>query len=351
MPRQPVTAAMIAQRLGVSRATVSIVLNGQGEARKLSPATIQRVAAAARELGYAPDRAARHLRLRRSGVVGVLLADFRMDWSERVMTGMAEVFDPSAHTALVATHRFDPARHRKELTAAAQRRDEAIIVQPVPGQDELYRQVLRAGVPLVFLGDLPLGEAKGAPPASFAGWDSAAAARTAVEHLVATGRRRIGHIGVEHPLRMTLERTATYRRVLAESGLPVDERWIAIPPPGGDVAGMLAGIVARLFAPGAERPDALFMLNDGLALTLLEVLDQRGIRVPEDVAVIGMGDLPLTGHRGIGLSTVREPCEEMGRAAARAALTLIADPGKAPLIASIPGNELKARRTTVGSIR
>ena len=62
-----------------------------------------------------------------------------------------------------------------------------------------------------------------------------------------------------------------------------------------------------------------------------------------------MGDLPLTGHRGISLATVREPCEEMGRAAARAALTLIADPGKAPLIAPIPGNELKARRSTMGS--
>lgn len=347
MPRPPVTSAMIAHKLGVSRATVSIVLNGQGEVRKLSPATIARVVAAARELGYAPDRAARNLRLRRSGVVGVLLADFRMDWSERVMSGMAEVFDQGSHTALIATHHFDPVRHRRELTAAVQRRDEAIIVQPVPGQDALYRQVLASGVPLVFLGDLPLD----LTPVSFAGWDSAAAARTAVEHLIATGRRRIGHIAVEHPLCMTLERTATYRRVLSESGLPINERWIAIPPPTGDAAGMLAGVVERLFAPGAERPDALFMLNDGLALTVLEVLDQRGIRVPEDVAVIGMGDLPLTGHRGIGLSTVREPCEEMGRAAAHAALTLIAGPGRAPLIAPIPGNELKARRSTMGGAR
>ena len=348
MPRLPITSAMIAQKLSVSRATVSIVLNGHGEARKISARTIERVVTTARELGYAPDRAARNLRTRRSGVVGVLLADFRMDWSERVMTGMAEVFDPDIHTALVATHRFDVARHRKELMAAVQRRDEAIIVQPVPGQDELYRQVMRSGVPLIFLGDRPLADL---PTASFAGWDSAAAAHTAVEHLVATGRTRIGHISVEHALRMTLERTATFRRVLTESGLRINERWIAIPPPGGDVAGMLAGILERMFAPGAEHPDALFMLNDGLALTLLEVLDQRGIRVPDDVAVIGLGDLPLTGHRGISLSTVREPCEEMGRAAARAALTLIADPGKAPLIAPIPGNELKARRTTIGTVR
>jgi len=78
----------------------------------------------------------------------------------------------------------------------------------------------------------------------------------------------------------------------------------------------------------------------------LEILDQRDIRVPQDLAIIGMGDLPLTGHNGISLSTVREPCEEMGRAAAHAALSLIAEPGRAPIVSLIPGNELRARRTT-----
>lgn len=341
--RLPVTSAMLAEQLGVSRATVSIVLNGHGPQRKISPTTIQRVLDAAREQGYAPNRTARNLRMQRSGVIGVVLADFRMDWAERVMRGMSEEFDPGDYTALVATHRWDAVRHRKELLAAMQRRDEAVIVQPLPGQDDLYQHLLSVGIPLVFLGDRPTA----ALPASFAGWDSAAAARTAVCHLIERGYRRIGHLGFHHPMRMTQERTAAYRQALHQAGLPVNEAWISLPPAGDAIDGVMAAEVARMLASN-EKPDALFVLNDGLALSLLEVLDQRGIRTPQDLAIIGMGDLPLTGHSGISLSTVREPCEEMGRAAAHAALALIAGPGRAPIESLIPGNELRARRTTTG---
>jgi LacI family transcriptional regulator len=345
--RQPVTSAMLADQLGVSRATVSIVLNGHGPARKISPLTIQRVLDAAREQGYAPNRTARNLRLQKSGVIGVVLADFRMDWAERVMRGMGEVFDPGEYTPLVGTHRWDAVRHRKELLSALQRRDEAVIVQPLPGQEEVYEQFIAVGIPLVFLGDRPPQASSPALTASFAGWDSAAAARTAVRHLIERGYRRIGHLGFHHPMRMTQERTAAYRAMLQEAGLPLREEWISLPPAGGAIEGTIAAEIERIFTPGTEHPDALFVLNDGLALQLLEILDQKGIRVPQDVAVIGMGDLPLTGHSGISLSTVREPCEEMGRAAAHAALSLIAEPGRTPIVSLIPGNDLRARRTTV----
>lgn len=340
--RTPVTSAMLADQLGVSRATVSIVLNGHGPRRKISPTTIQRVLDAARAQGYAPNRTARNLRLRRSGVIGVVLADFRMDWAERVMRGMGEIFDPGEYTPLVATHRWDVVRQRKELMAALQRRDEAVIVQPLPGQEDLYRHLMAVGIPLVFLGDRPSTRL----PASFAGWDSAAAAHTAVRHLVERGYRRIGHLGFHHPLRMTQERTAAYRQVMREANLPVNEAWVSLPHTGGSAEDIIATEIVRMFAPGTEHPDALFVLNDGLALQALEILDRRGIRIPQDVAIIGMGDLPLTGHSGISLSTVREPCEEMGRAAAHAALTLIAEPGSTPIVSLIPGNELRVRRTT-----
>ena len=276
----PVTSAMLANQLGVSRATVSIVLNGHGPKRKISPATIQRVLDAARDQGYAPNRTARNLRLQRRGVIGVVLADFRMDWAERVMRGMGEIFDPGEYTPLVATHRWDSVRHRKELMAALQRRDEAVIVQPLPGQEDVYQQLMAVGIPLVFLGDRPpLTASAPALPASFAGWDSAAAARTAVRLLVERGYRRIGHLGFHHPMRMTQERTAAYRQVMSEAKLPVNEAWVSLPHAGGAVEGTIATEIARMFTPGIEHPDALFVLNDGLALQLLEILDQRGIRV------------------------------------------------------------------------
>jgi len=340
---QKVTSGFLARKLGLSRATVSIVLNGRGPERKITPKTVQRVLDAAREYNYVPNQTARNLRRQRSGVIGVILANFSMDWAERVMTGMLQVLDERRYCPFVATHRFDPERHRKELTAALQRRDEGVICQPLPAQNGIYREFLRAGVPLVFLGDRPVDMSE----VSYAGWDSGPAARTAVQHLVDIGRKRIGHIGFDYPMRMTLARFESYRAVLREAGLPCNQQWIAMPPAGQDMRKILGAVLDRMFAPGVERPDALFVLNDGLALQTIELLDERGIRMPEDVAVIGMGDLPFTGHRAIGLSTMREPCEEMGRAAAQVMVQLIAAPKSAPLIQPIACCELKVRRTTV----
>jgi LacI family transcriptional regulator len=102
-----------------------------------------------------------------------------------------------------------------------------------------------------------------------------------------------------------------------------------------------------MFAPGCEHPDALFALNDALALSTLEVLYELGIRVPDDVALMGMGDLPFTAYAGVSLSTMKEPIEEMGREAAKLMLELIAHPGKGPVERLIPCLELKARRTTM----
>src|ERR1700747_3159729 len=98
------TTKELARRLSVSRATVSIVLNGRAQQRNITPETTRRVLDAARALGYVPNRAAPNLRRQRSGVIGVVLANFRMDWAERVMTGLLEVFDPSGFTPFVATH-------------------------------------------------------------------------------------------------------------------------------------------------------------------------------------------------------------------------------------------------------
>lgn len=345
LPNRNVTTKEIARRLQVSRATVSIVLNGRSQQRSITPETTRRVLDAAKELGYVPNIAARNLRRQRSGVIGVVLANFRMEWAEQVMTGMLDVFDQGGFTPFVATHRFDADRHRKELQAALQRHDEGVICQPLAGQEDLYREFIQRGVPLVFIGDQPLGM----PETSFAAWDSGAAAKVAVEHLIKTGRKRIGHIGLDYPMRMSTARVAAYRAAVTAAGLPLDERWIVAAPPGQSLERRTEHAIDRIFAANQPHPDALFVLNDSMALPVLEILDARRIRVPEDVAVIGMGDLPLTGHRAIGLSTVREPCEQMGAVAAATVLDLVSNPLQPPIQRAIASCDLRIRRTTAGA--
>jgi len=339
---QSVTIAEVAQRASVSVTTVSIVVRGLDKERRISAETAGRVRAAVEELNYVPNRFARNLRLRRTGMIGVVMTNLRADWAETVMGGMLEVFRPREHTPFVAIHHFDAQLAHKELLACLQRRDEGVICQPMPGERKLYEQLWLAGLPVIFLGDRP----EDVPEVSFVGWDSGAAARIAVEHLVETGRRRIAFIGVDYPMRMTRGRYQAYVDVLREAGLPARAEWTAKAPMDWSLPRIVDWSLDRLFASGPERPDAIFALNDGIALPLLEAMDARGITVPEDVAVIGMGDLPMTGHRGIGLSTVREPCAEMGREAAQLMLDLIANPDIGPVQRLIPGRELKVRRTT-----
>ena len=341
--RGPVTAEKLAKKLGLSRATVSIVLRGDAVRRKISDQTTQRVLDAAREYNYVPNQAARMLRRQRTDIVGVILPDFRLDWAERVMDGMLEIFDASPCSPFVAIHRFNPDLFRKEALAAVQRRDDALICYPMPGMADVYDQVASMGIPLVFIFDRPTDfEA-----ANWVIWDAEAAASVAVRHLVEQGYKRIGFLGMDFPMRMSQARFEAYRTVLTESGLPINKRWISMPSSSESLGTIVeSGLDKILSAP--TRPDALFVLNDGTALPALDSLRRRGIRVPQDLAVISLGDVPLAGHSAIGLSTMREPLAEMGRGAAEIALKLITKPTRSPIHRTIDCNELHARTSTIG---
>jgi LacI family transcriptional regulator len=338
-----VSSADVARRAGVSQSTVAIVMRGQAKQRKISSATTRRVFEAASELAYVPNGIARNLRLRRSNSIGVVLIDLRLEWARGILQGMNSVFDETEHTAFISVHENVPWRARKELRACVERRDEGIICQPDPGGAEIYADIKRAGLPMVLLGDRP----EDVRDISFVAWDSGPAARLAAEHLIATGRRRIGIISVDYPMQMNRARGEAALAVLGEAGMPRSGHGFFTLPAVPSAGDALFEALSAMFAPGCEHPDALFALNDALALSTLEVLYELGIRVPDDVALMGMGDLPFTAYAGVSLSTMKEPIEEMGREAAKLMLELIAHPGKGPVERLIPCLELKARRTTM----
>src|SRR5262249_22324508 len=126
-PGQPVTAAILAEILGLSRSTVSIVLRGDAQRRKISPQTVQRVLDAAKQYDSVPNLTAQNLRRQRSGVVSVLIVNCRMDWCEELMGGVMSILDGARYTPFVAAHRNSAARQEKELMSAIQRRDDAVI--------------------------------------------------------------------------------------------------------------------------------------------------------------------------------------------------------------------------------
>lgn len=313
----------------------------------IAPKTAARVRAGAEKYNYTPNPFARSLIKQRSGVISIVLGNFKMDYAEAVMQGLQQVLDGTDRVPYVATHGFDLERNRKELLTSLVRRDEGIIAFPLPHAGDIYERIMAAGVPLVLFGEtMP-----GLEGISSVIWDAETAARAATKHLVAIGRQRIAFLGVDYPGIGNLHRFKAYRDVLTAEGLPLRRKWVATPPPSLEVEEMIRLALGQFFPHDNRKvPDAIFAINDGLALPLLEGLNQRGLRVPEDVAVIGMQDLPLSHHSAISLSTVREPVREMGEAAALMLLDLIEGRAKAPIHRTITSAEVIVRKTTGGNL-
>jgi len=335
-----VTIATIASETGLARSTVGFILNGQTRDRRIAAKTSRRVLAAARRLQYVPNDVARSLRRRRTGVIGVIFAHLREHWAERAVLGMRSVLDPADYVPFITTHQSDRHWQQREIQTLLGRQVEAIICMPLAEDLDAYRMVMERGVPLVFLGDY-LNEM---PQVSFAAWETGSAARAALRHLLGLGRRRIAYIGWDDPRPMRQAPFAAYREALREARLEFREDWVVRLGHGNLPTRRVAGMFTRK----GPRPDAVMARTDAYGVAALSVLEKRGIRVPGDVAIIGMDDLPGSDFPGVGLSTMVFPAEEVGRKAAQIALELIQTPAKAPIRRLIEHVELIARRTTVG---
>ncbi|MFG0249199.1 MAG: LacI family DNA-binding transcriptional regulator [Phycisphaeraceae bacterium JB051] len=334
--KQLVTVSDVSDKLGLSRATVSYVLNGKAKEMKISDRTIRRVKEMADELGYVPNYFAKVLREKRSKTIGILFASLDLGWAHHVFQGMLDVFDQDSYIPQMSVHLWDSDRQEREIESFLERQVDGLICQPIVGCGELYSRISKR-VPFVQLSDNVLDNDSG----SFVAWDSRRAAAIAMEHLIQIGRRRIGFIGAAHGGMTTPARYEAYEQTLNRSNLPVTPQWIAWEQPGQSPEGK----VRKMFSSSENCPDALYCLNDWLALKVIDVLRSMGIRVPEDVAVIGMSDFYPSSYAG--LSTMKEPCHELGRVAASTILRAISHPQELPLHRLITYEKLIVRSTTM----
>ncbi|MET9086506.1 LacI family DNA-binding transcriptional regulator [Streptomyces sp. NPDC004237] len=303
------TLEAVAARAGVSRATVSRVVNGGDGVRE---PLVERVRRAVEELGYVPNQAARSLVTRRHDAVAVVIAEpetriFTDPFFALQLRGISKELTAQDNqlVLLLTEGRDDHARVARYL--AGGHVDGALVFSlhlddPLPGLIE------GAGVPTVF-GGRP-GWNDGTDSAVYVDCDNRGGARDAVRHLVGLGRSRIAHITGPLDQTSAADRLQGYRDVMGEP----DPRLVVpsdFTPGGGERA--MAELLDR-----CPDVDAVFAANDLTALGALRVLRERGRRVPEDVAVIGFDDvLPVTEQTEPSLTTVRQDIEEMGRLMAR----------------------------------
>ena len=328
----PPTLEQVAALAGVSRATVSRVVNGSP---KVSPVVRAQVERAVAKLGYVPNRAARSLVTRRADSVALVVSEpHARFFSEPFFAGMVRGVSaalaetgvqlllliaqgPPIHRGTTpAVPRTPPAgRGRLERYVVGGHVD-GVLLASLHGDDPLPGTLERAGVPAVLV-----GRPAGAAPASYVDADNRGGARKAVDHLVSRGRRRIATITGPLDMGVGLDRLDGYRDGLAAAGLAGAGDLVET----GDFTdeGGAAAMDRLLGRPGPPV-DAVFAASDLMAAGALRALRAAGRRVPDDVAVVGFEDSAVARYAQPPLTTVRQPIEEMGRQATRLLLARVA---------------------------
>lgn len=337
MARRRVTSKDVAERAGVSRTTVSFVLNDTPNV-KISEETRQRVLSAARELDYHPDAAARSLASRRTGNVGLVLRQtpaqvFADAFLPTVLRGLSEVLDSSTYRILLQPLGMPDASDALAKLVKSQHIDGLIISGP-RSDDDAVHELHANGFPVVLMGQLPDSDIP------FVDVDNERAAFDATSHLIDLGHRRIALITHAPPaFTASQDRLAGYRRALESAGLTYDSTLVR----HGDFreeSGVAAMYELLKVTP---RPTAVFAASDVLAFGVLEAAKSEGLRVPADLSVVGMDDVQLARYVDPPLTTLHLPAYELGYQAAHTLLRLI--DGQAPPSALLP-TELVIRESS-----
>ena len=320
-PEQKVNLRELAEHLGLSVATVSLVMNRSPAAKSIPHHTQSRVRAAARELNYRPNVMARMLRQQRSFTVGVIVPEISEGYAALVLSGIEDHLLQEGYFYFVVSH-----RHRADLI------------------DEYPRLLQQRAVEGLILVDTPMQHGVSLPVVAVSGHrhvpgvtnislNHSRAARLALDHLNGLGHRKIAFIKGQAFSSDTEVRWKALRVAARETGLTVDERLTVqlesespTPQPGYEVA-------CRLLKSGADFT-AVVAFNDISALGAIRALREAGRRIPEDVSVIGFDDIQSAAFQNPGLTTIRQPLRQMGMTAAETLVRRI----NAPKNAEYPKN-------------
>lgn len=323
-PKAPVTAADVARRAGVSIATVSRVLN---RSVSVTEEVSARVRAAVAELGYVPQAAARQLAQGRTSTLGLLLPEIGATFFSDMLCGIEQAASEARYDLLIAIQRPDDPRRPHWQPVGPHNTDGLLIFTDNVDAEEVWH-LHRRRFPLVLLYRSP----PAALPIPCVLVENRSGARRVVEHLIEVhGHRRIALLRGPHGNQDAEERAQGYREALAAHGLAYDPALVA----AGEFQERPAReAVARWLAAGLAC-DAIFASDDDSACGALQALQAAGLRVPQDVALVGFDDSLVARYLNPALTTVHAPTEQVGLAAARQLLRLIGT-GQADPVTQLP---------------
>lgn len=310
----------VARLAGVSVGTVSNVLNKPDE---VSADSIDRVQRAIDELGYVRNDAARRLRAGISSTVGFVVLDGQNPFFNEVVRGAEDEASKNGIAILLGNTDEDSRREGMYLDLFEEQRVRGVLISPYGDINTRLQRLKSRDIPVVLVDRMNVeGQF------SSVAVDSVAGGQIAAQHLIDTGRRRLAFVGGPFDIRQVRDRLEGARVAVENSDYDVDIEVVATAALTVD-EGIGAG--RRLLERGvASRPDAIFAANDLLALGMLQALVAGGVRVPDDIALIGFDDIAFAGAAAVPLSSVRQPSRMIGQTALRILLEEADDPSLIP---------------------
>lgn len=327
----------VALKAGVSPGTVSNALN---HPEKVSAATLERVMRAVDELGFVRNDAARQLRAGTNRSVGMIVLDVANPFFTDVARGVEDALASQNRPLLLADSAQDVGREATYLTLFDEQRVSGLLITPTGDVLGRLRKLRERGIAVVIVDRLA-----GAEEFSSVSVNDRLGGRLATRHLIETGRKNICFVGGPRTLNQVRDRLDAARvEVRKHDGVTLsvhESRTMDA------AAGRLATDEFLSWAK-RHRPDAVFAANDLVALGVLQALTLAGVRVPDDVAIIGYDDIDFAGSAAIPLSSIRQPSAEMGHKAADLLLAEIAEPDDPDVRHIKLKPELVARTSTLG---
>ena len=308
MTRSP-SVKDVARLAGVSTATVSRTLNKMDS---VSEETKDIVLRAAQEVGYRVNHSARSLRLQRTGAVAVLIPNLGNPFFSKILAGIESVMTESGINVLILDTKGETPRQPYIAEYLTSQRADGIICldgQLEPDAETTNSKMLN--LPVVFACEWPASDDCNVVRA-----DNAKGARLGVEHLVALGHKRIGHVAGPVENVLTRERQQATIEALREHKIKIDESWFF----KGDFSLESGAGVAKQWLLLDERPTALFCASDQMAIGVIAELKKHDTSVPEDLSIVGFDDIAIAQYYSPTLTTIRQPTRELGVAAATALL-------------------------------
>jgi LacI family transcriptional regulator len=318
----PATMRHVAALAGVSISTVSHALNGT---RAVPEQTRARVAEAVAATGYTPNSVARSLKRAETRTIGIAIGDIANPHFTAVVDAIEAAARAEGYTVVLVGISESAERESEGLNALVGRRVDGLIVAPSADGGAAALERLRRQAAIVQIDRLANPSCDAVVVANESG------ARRLVRHLAACGHRRIGMLTGLPGLSSTRERVAGYRAGLRDAGLPYDQRLLACGEYSAEPARRAA---ARMLTE--TTPTAIFASNNLMTLGALQALAERGLSVPDDIALVAFDDFAWSDLFKPRLTTVAQPCREIGQAAVRLLLDRLAEPDLPPRLVRLP---------------